>query len=340
MAELFAAEPLLLRADQVEPRYNAAVQAAVAACAADTVGQTCYICLGPGDEEEGLVRGCSCRGGAGCAHVSCLARQAEVAVGRDHGPRWVRWYTCGLCKQKHHGVTRCALGWACWKMYVGRPETDQLRIASIEQLENGLSAAKHHEDALSVLEADLAMRRRLSHSEASILVVQANIARTYSALGDKERALSMDRDVYFGFQKLYGEEHRETLQLATNYASCLAGLERFEEAKSLLRRNISVARRVLGESNQVTLTMRWGYAEALYKADGATLDNLREAVATLEDTARTARRVLGDAHPTARAIEGVLQNARAALSAREKAAPCDVSSVCEKLDAMRKPGDA
>ena len=78
----------------------------------------------------------------------------------------------------------------------------------------------------------------------------------------------------------------------------------------------------------------------LYTAAGATLDDLREAVATLEDTARTARRVLGDAHPTARAIEGVLQNARAALRAREEAAPDDVSSVCEGVAAMTPPGDS
>ena len=74
------AEPLLLRVDQAEPRYNEALQTAVAACAADTAGQTCYICLGSDDEEEGLVRGCSCRGTAGFAHVSCLARQAKILI--------------------------------------------------------------------------------------------------------------------------------------------------------------------------------------------------------------------------------------------------------------------
>ena len=55
------------------------------------------------------------------------------------------------------------------------------------------------------------------------------------------------------------------------------------------------------------------YAEALYRADGATLDDLREAVTTLEDTQRTARRVMGGAHPITTGIEGTLQNARAVL---------------------------
>ena len=49
----------------------------------------------------------------------------------------------------------------------------------------------------------------------------------------------------------------------------------------------------------------------------ATLDDLREAVATLEETSRTARRVLGGAHPVAGSIEVALKASRAALAARE-----------------------
>ena len=50
---------------------------------------------------------------------------------------------------------------------------------------------------------------------------------------------------------------------------------------------------------------------------GATLDDLREAVATCEEVTPTARRVLGGAHPIARSIESDLRNARGALAARE-----------------------
>ena len=67
--------------------------------------------------------------------------------------------------------------------------------------------------------------------------------------------------------------------------------------------------------------MRLGYAVAFYRDEGATLDDLREAVETLEDTARTARRVLGGAHPLTAGIENDLQNARAALRARETPPP-------------------
>jgi hypothetical protein len=56
--------------------------------------------------------------------------------------------------------------------------------------------------------------------------------------------------------------------------------------------------------------MRWNYAEALYKDDAATRDDLREAVTTLEDAGCIARRVLGGAHPLTVDIEGELQKAR------------------------------
>ena len=63
--------------------------------------------------------------------------------------------------------------------------------------------------------------------------------------------------------------------------------------------------------------MRMIYAKALYEDPGATLDDLHEAVTTLEEIERTARRVLGGAHPLTLRIESNLQSARAALHARE-----------------------
>ena len=117
---------------------------------------------------------------------------------------------------------------------------------------------------------------------------------------------------------MLGEEHPQTLLAANNYADSLNCLERFEEARSLMRRTIPVARRVLGDSHDITLKMRWVYCGALYKDDGATLDDLREAVKTLEETERTARRVLGGTHPVRTAIEVELRHARAVLAAGEK----------------------
>ena len=305
-----------------DKKYDEAVADAVEECEEDTEGQKCYICLEDGSE-EGLVRMCACRGGAGFAHVSCLARQAKILVAeaeeRDldddaFEARWVRWYTCRLCEQQYHGVMRCALGWACWKTYVARPEADDTRSLAINQLGNGLDDAKHYADALCVREADLAMMRRLGASEEDMLVVQGNIANSYHMLGRDEEALQMRRDVYSGWLELFGEEHRDTLKDAFNYAVSLVGLRRFEEAKSLLRKTIPVARRVIGDGHILTLKMRKVYAKALILDDSATLDDLHEAVTTLEETERTARRVLGGAHPTTEGIGRELRHSRYVLS--------------------------
>ena len=74
--------------------------------------------------------------------------------------------------------------------------------------------------------------------------------------------------------------------------------------------------------------MRMNYAETFYKDNGATLDDLREAVTTLEDTERIARRVLGGAHPLTVDIGRGLQYARSALAARDGD---DASAVREAL---------
>jgi len=112
-----------------------------------------------------------------------------------------------------------------------------------------------------------------------------------------------------------------TLIAANNYALSLLKVMRFEETRALLRKSMPVARRVLGEGNDLTLRMKRTYAEARYLDPGATLDDIREAVTTLEDTDRIARRVFGGAHPLVMDIEDSLEESRAALRARETPGP-------------------
>ena len=187
---------------------------------------------------------------------------------------------------------------------------------AMNRLGNGLLVAKYP-DALSVKETELSMLRRLGAPDANILVAQSNLANAYGELGRFEDALRMHRDVYSARLELQGEHHSRTLTAANNYATSLLELKRFKEAKKLLRKRIPVARRVLGETDILTLRMRWPYARALYLHPGATLDDLREAVTTLEDISRIARRVLGGARPLTKGIEFDLRDARAALRARE-----------------------
>ena len=303
-----------------DKKYKEAVAVAVEACAEDTTGQTCYICAGNSPNND-MLRMCACQGTAGFVHLSCLAEQAKILLDEAEAnnlgdkvfnERWRRWDTCSLCEQMYHGVVCCALGWACWKTYGGRPETDETRRMAMNLLGSSLNDAGHHEDALSVQEAELSTMRRLGTSERSILIAQGNLANTYQTLGRTE-ALNMYRDVYSGWLKFNGAEDGETLVAANNYADSLANCERFEEAKALLRRTMPVARRVLGEGHRLTLKMRWNYAHSLCMDPAATLDDLRESVTALENTEQTARRVLGGTHPVTVAIERDLRNARAAL---------------------------
>ena len=164
-------------------------------------------------------------------------------------------------------------------------------------------------------EAELSILRRLGAPESTMFNVQGNLAITYGALGQIDRALQLERDVYSGRLKLLGEEDRATLLAAGNYAVSLKTLEHFEEAKALLRKTMPVARRVLGESNVVTLRMGSVYGQVLYQDTEATLDDLREAVTTIEDAERIAQRVFGGGHPITEGMERRLQEARDALSA-------------------------
>ena len=153
-----------------------------------------------------------------------------------------------------------------------------------------------------------------------MLAFQANNALKLKRLNPPRlgKALRLQRDVYEGYLKLHGEEHYETLRAANDLAMTLTELQppSYKEVKALLRRPIPVALRVLGESHDLTLRMRALYATALYGDHDATLEDLREAVTTLEDLERIARRVFGGTHPLTKEFEVELQNARAAKTLR------------------------
>ena len=239
-----------------DKKYKEAVAEAVEACADDTKGQTCYICTQAlhWKTKEGLVRGCACRGTAGFVHVSCLAEEAQILVAEaeennwDHDrfmPRWEQWFTCSMCERRYHGVVLCALSWACWKTYLGRPEADGARMNAMTQLGFGLSKAGHHEEALSVQETLLATLRRTGAPEAHLLDVKGNIAATYHKLGRCKEALSATREIYAGVKSLYGGRHFRTLEAAFNLALALNRLGKYAESERVLRGPISDAQRTL-----------------------------------------------------------------------------------------------
>ena len=319
-------------------KYKETVAEAVEACAADTKGQKCYICLEAVHSRtgEGLVRGCACgdRDGVsspelGVAHVSCLARQAKILYEEAEennlgvealNARWLRWCTCSLCEQQYHGIVRCALGWACWKTYVGRPEGDRDRIDAMTSLGNGLSEPglySRYTEALAVYEASLAQLRRLGRSEDSeaILVRQANIAYTLSLLGRDEEALELERMIYRKQKASYGDSIG-TIKSAINLAASLQTLDRCAEARALLQETIPVAQRNYGPDHDLTLCCRRNCAEAVYTDPKSSLADLRRAETTLNDVYRRARRVFGAQHPETSSCERRMRELEATLAER------------------------
>ena len=128
----------------------------------------------------------------------------------------------------------------------------------------------------------------------------------------------MRREVFARKVEIYGKEHRETLDGAERLVCSLNYADRYDEVQSILRKTIPVARRVLGDDNLTTLRLRYAsVASTCNQSDVVALDDLREALRTLEETAPIARRILGGAHPLVADFERALKAVRANLSARE-----------------------
>ena len=70
-------------------------------------------------------------------------------------------------------------------------------------------------------------------------------------------------------------------------------------------------------ANSASRRLKILFAVVLASDGCATLDDIREAVTTLEEVERIARRVFGGAHPITEGIERTLRDARAALRAQE-----------------------
>jgi hypothetical protein len=98
------------------------------------------------------------------------------------------------------------------------------------------------------------------------------------------------------------------------------------EAVTTLEDTTRIARRVLGGTHPLTTAIEHDLPNARESLhvlgrvlnEGVTLDDLREAVTTLGESERNARRVLGGAHPVTVDIEGRLRNARAVLRDRDR----------------------
>ncbi len=311
-------------------QYAAAASVAIVTCAAEMAGEVCYICR---DERltEGLVRACVCRGTAGVVHLSCLIRQAQVSVdeaneynldGKRWMSKWERWYKCSQCGQEHRHHLAWALGWACWKTYVSRPESDKCRLNAIQNLGQALLEGSRDEEALSVFRTQEAfLRLRGENSLASD--IQHYIAICLEKLGRFEDALVMKRQVLNFRLRSYGKSHIHTLMALNNLAGALKMSGKPWEAVRFLRIYIPIATSSMGPEHVLTIRMRKSLVKTIFTMHftGVSDSNeeLFEAQAIIEDLLPMTRRVFGDDHPETRGVEHMETGLLALLE--EKAAP-------------------
>ena len=119
----------------------------------------------------------------------------------------------------------------------------------------------------------------------------------------------MRREIFADSLRLTGPDSQDTIISADHLSESLIDAKLFKEARTLLRKNIRVARRTREDGNEVILDLRTSYAQAIYRDTNSSRSDVYEAVAILEDVVRTARRVFGLQHPYVAAYRRFLENA-------------------------------
>ena len=186
-----------------DKKCKEAVAVAVEACADDTKGQTCYICLEAVHSQtgEGLVRGCGCQGATAYAHISCLVRHMhgwdeidtdnkmkgflEPGTNRrddaDKLEYLQTFLSCKLCKRNYTDVVVQAIGWGIWKMHASKPE-GPLYANSLMYLALSMKKAGRSKEAVEVIKA--AARAKGLNPDTSIF--PGMVARRAAALAAGE----------------------------------------------------------------------------------------------------------------------------------------------------------
>jgi tetratricopeptide (TPR) repeat protein len=130
------------------------------------------------------------------------------------------------------------------------------------------------------------------------------LGQAAAAVGDHNRAYTVDRDLLDRQREVLGEEDNLTLATASSVAIALSDLGRVEEALGLGEDILGRQRRVLGEDHPETLRTATNLAVVL-----SDLGRVEEARELGEDTLDRRRRVLGEDHPntlhTARLLDSL-----------------------------------
>ena len=175
---------------------------------------------------------------------------------------------------------------------MGRPEESAVRFDALGNLGQGLLDVDEVDAALQTFESNLAITLRINpHDETHSLLCKHFIARCHQKTGRHEEAARLFRLVYA--KRKAQKDTMTALYAAFHLARSLIELGRYADAKSLM---LPLQRGLDSRVEQRPL-MRRVYAEALYKTEGASRDEVFEAATILEDVLSLMRRRCGAGHP-------------------------------------------
>ena len=136
-----------------------------------------------------------------------------------------------------------------------------------------------------------------------------------------DEALRVRKDVYSGCLRLagLGPSNQHTLIAALNLSTSLVDTGHFAEARAFTRKQMELAKRILGSDHAITFDFQWGYSRAFTLDKSVSADQLVEVATTLEKALKTAQRVLGREHPDTCSIRNELATAREEIARRQGA---------------------
>ena len=197
--------------------------------------------------------------------------------------------------------------------YLGRPEANGTRCNALGALGDSLLKSRP-EEALPVLEANLALNRRYWPRSKETVTAESNVASCLDHLGRFDEALVLKREIYAIAVASSGASDEYTIMMGSNLSISMLGLGLWDEATTFTRDQLlPVARRSLGSDHDSTLNLNMSLAGAL--AEGpAHIRDLLEAETIMSDVVQRRRRVFGPAHPETIIAQKNLSRIRANLA--------------------------
>ena len=158
------------------------------------------------------------------------------------------------------------------------------------------------------------MRSKLGEDHPYTLTSMSNLALTYSALGQQDRALVLNEQTLKLRRSKLGEDHPDTLISMGNLASTYSALGQQDKALVLEEQTLKLSRSKLGEDHPDTL-MSMSNLASTYSA----LGQQDRALVLNEQTLKLRRSKLGEDHPDTLTSMNNLAFTFSALGQQDKA---------------------